>query len=301
MKIEDIKRILILGSGTMGVQMGIQSAMNGYDVRIFIRNPAKNDKVWDDIQKRTNWIVSQEVISREEADQMLKRIYTTNDPADAAKDADLLSESIPEIVSVKRELFERFNKLCPKHTIFTTNTSMLLPSWLAKSTGRPERFLALHTNNPIFITKTADIMGHPGTAKEVLDVTIEFSRRIGLTPIVLDKEYPGYITNALLLALINKALELVVNGIATPQQVDKSWMSTMKIGIGIFGIMDSIGLDVGLGLREQHALKTGDKQAMAIYEYLKTSFVDKGHLGIKTGQGFYKYPNPEYENPDFII
>ena len=283
----------------MGVQMGIQSAMHGYDVSIFIRNPAKNDIVWDDIQKRTNRIVSEEVISREEADQMLKRIYTTNDPADAAKDADLLSESVPEIVSVKREVFERFNKLCPKHTIFTTNTSVLLPSWLAKSTGRPERFLALHTNNPIFITKTADIMGHPGTAKEVISITIEFSRRIGLTPIVLDKEHPGYITNALLLALINKALELVVNGIATPQQVDKSWMKTMKIRIGIFGIMDSIGLDVGLGLREQHAKKTGDKQAMAIYEYLKTNFVDKGHLGVKTGQGFYKYPNPEYENPDF--
>jgi len=299
MKIEDIKRVLILGSGTMGVQMGIQSAMHGYDVRIFIRNPEKNDIVWDDIQKRTNWIVSEEVISREEADQMLKRIYTTNDPADAAKDVDLLSESVPEIVSLKRELFERFNKLCPKHTIFTTNTSMLLPSWLAKSTGRPERFLALHTNNPIFLTKTADIMGHPGTAKEVLSLIIEFSRRIGLKPIVLDKEHPGYITNALLLALINKALELVVNGIATPQQVDKSWMSTMKMRIGIFGIMDSIGLDVGLGLRKQHALKTGDKQAMAIYEYLKTSFVDKGHLGVKTGQGFYKYPNPEYENPDF--
>ena len=106
MKIENLKRILILGSGTMGVQMGIQSAMHGYDVSIFIRNPAKNDIVWDDIQKRTNRIVSEEVISREEADQMLKRIYTTNDPADAAKDVDLLSESIPEIVSLKREIFE---------------------------------------------------------------------------------------------------------------------------------------------------------------------------------------------------
>ncbi|GAH05205.1 unnamed protein product, partial [marine sediment metagenome] len=103
MKIEDIKRILILGSGTMGVQMGMQSAMHGYDVSIFIRNPAKNNIVWDDIQKRTNWIVSQGLISKEEADQMLKRIYTTNDPADAAKDVDLLSESVPEIVSLKEK------------------------------------------------------------------------------------------------------------------------------------------------------------------------------------------------------
>ncbi|MFW9897162.1 MAG: 3-hydroxyacyl-CoA dehydrogenase NAD-binding domain-containing protein, partial [Candidatus Thorarchaeota archaeon] len=116
MNIDDIKRVFILGSGTMGVQIGIQSAMNGYDVSIFIRNPAKNEIVWEDIRKRTDWIVRREVINREEADQMLKRIYTTNDPADAAKDADFLSESVPEIPSLKKELFEKFNKLCPEKT-----------------------------------------------------------------------------------------------------------------------------------------------------------------------------------------
>lgn len=300
MKIDDIKRILILGSGTMGVQIGIQSAMHGYQVSIFVRNPAKNDIVWDDIKKRTDWIVRREVISREEADQMLKRIYTTNDPGDAAKDADLLSESVPEIPSLKKELFEKFNKLCPEHTIFTTNTSTLLPSMLAESTGRPERFLAFHCNNPVFITKTVDIMGHPGTLKEVLDITIEFSRRIGIIPIVLEKEQPGYIINSLLGGLMGRALELVANGVATPQQVDKCWMSNMKIGIGIFGIMDNNGLDVGWELREKYALSSGDKQAKAIYEYLKTNFIDKGHLGRKTGQGFYKYPKPEYKNPDFL-
>jgi len=261
MKIDDIKRILIIGSGTMGVQIGIQSAMHGYQVSIFVRNPAKNDIVWDDIKKRTDWIVRREVISREEADQMLKRIYTTNDPADAAKDADFLSESVPEIPSLKKELFEKFNKLCPEHTIFTTNTSTLLPSMLAESTGRPERFLAFHCNNPVFVTKTVDIMGHPGTLKEVLDITIEFSRRIGIIPIVLEKEQPGYIINSLLGGLMGRALELVANGVATPQQVDKCWMSNMKIGIGIFGIMDNNGLDVGWELREKYALSSGDKQA----------------------------------------
>ena len=300
MKIDDIKRILILGSGIMGVQIGIQSAMHGYQVSIFVRNPAKNDIVWDDIKKRTDWIVRREVISREEADQMLKRIYTTNDPADAAKDADLLSESVPENPSLKKELFEKFNELCPEHTIFTTNTSTLLPSRLAESTGRPERFLAFHCNNPVFVTKTVDIMGHPGTSKEVLDLTIEFSRRIGLIPLILEKEQPGYIINTLLGGLLGKALELVANGVATPQQVDKCWMSNMKIGIGIFGIMDNNGLDIGWEMREKYALSSGDKQAKAIYEYLKTNFIDKGHLGRKTGQGFYKYPNPEYKNRDFL-
>jgi len=300
MKIDDIKRIFILGSGTMGVQIGIQSAMYGYQVSIFIRNPAKNDIVWDDIKKRTDWIVRREVIRREEADQMLKRIYTTNEPADAAKDADLLSESVPEIPSLKKELFEKFNKLCPKHTIFTTNTSTLLPSKLAESTGRPEKFLAFHCNNPVFITKTVDIMGHAGTSKEALDITIEFSRKIGLIPIILEKEQPGYIINSLLGGLMGRALELVANGVATPQQVDKCWMSNMKIGIGIFGIMDNNGLDVGWELREKYALSSGDKKAKAIYEYLKTNFIDKGHLGRKTGQGFYKYPKPEYKNPDFL-
>ena len=300
MNIDDIKRIFILGSGIMGVQIGIQAAMHGYQVSIFVRNPAKNDIVWNDIKKRTDWIVRREVISREEADQMLKRIYTTNDPAEAAKDADLLSESVLENPSLKKGLFEKFNKLCPEHTIFTTNTSTLLPSKLAESTGRPERFLAFHCNNPVFVTRTVDIMGHPGTSKEVLDITIEFSRRIGLIPLILEKEQPGYIINTLLGGLLGKALELVANGVATPQQVDKSWMSNMKVGIGIFGIMDSNGLDIGWKMREKYALSSGDKQAKAIYEYLKTNFIDKGHLGRKTGQGFYKYPNPEYKNPDFL-
>ncbi|MFX1455550.1 MAG: 3-hydroxyacyl-CoA dehydrogenase [Promethearchaeota archaeon] len=300
MNIDDIKRVFILGSGTMGVQIGIQSAMNGYDVSIFIRNPAKNEIVWEDIRKRTDWIVRREVINREEADQMLKRIYTTNDPADAAKDADFLSESVPEIPSLKKELYEKFNKLCPEKTIFTTNTSTLLPSMLAESTGRPEKFLAFHCNNPVFITKTVDIMRHPGTSQEILDITVEFSRRIGLIPIILEKEQPGYIINTLLGGLMGRALELVANGVATPQQVDKCWISNMKVGIGIFGIMDSNGLDVGWEMREKYALTSGDKQAKAIYDYLKTNFIDKGHLGRKTGQGFYKYPNPEYKDPDFL-
>ena len=300
MKIDDIKRILILGSGVMGVQIGIQAAMHGYQVSIFVRNPAKNDIVWNDIKKRIDWIVRREVISREEADQTLKRIYTSNDPADAAKDADFLSESVFENPSLKKEIFEKFNKLCPEHTIFTTNTSTLLPSRLAESTGRPERFLAFHCNNPVFVTRTVDIMGHPGTSKEVLDITIEFSRRIGLIPLILEKEQPGYIINTLLGGLLPKALELVANGVATPQQVDKSWMSNMKVGIGLFGIMDSNGLDIGWEMREKYALSSGNEQEKTIYEYLKTNFIDKGHLGRKTGQGFYKYPNPEYKNPDFL-
>jgi len=300
MKIDDIKRICILGSGIMGVQIAIQSAMHGYQVSIYVRNPEKNGIVWDDIKKRTDWIVRRKVISREEADQMLKRIYTTNDPEDAAKDADILSESVPEIPSLKKELFEKFNKLCPERTIFTTNTSTLLPSILAESTGRPERFLAFHCNNPVFITKTVDIMGHPATSKEALGLAIEFSRRIGLIPIVLEKEHPGYIINSLLIRLMGRALELVANGVATPQQVDKSWMSNMKIGIGIFGIMDNNGIDVGWELREKYALSSGDKQAKVVYEYLKTNFIDKGHLGRKTGQGFYKYPKPEYKDPNFL-
>ena len=300
MKIDDIKRVFILGSGIMGVQIAIQSAMHGYQVSIFVRNPEKNGIVWDNIKKRTDWIVRREVISREEADQMLKRIHTTSDPEDAAKDADILSESVPEIPSLKKELFVKFNKLCPEHTIFTTNTSTLLPSLLAESTGRPEKFLAFHCNNPVFITKTVDIMGHPGTSKETLDLAIEFSRKIGLIPIILEKEQPGYIINSLLGGLMGRALELVANGVATPQQVDKSWMNNMKIGIGIFGIMDNNGIDVGWELREKYVLSSGDKQAKVVYEYLKSNFIDKGHLGRKTGQGFYKYPKPEYKDPNFL-
>ncbi|MHA1729806.1 MAG: 3-hydroxyacyl-CoA dehydrogenase [Promethearchaeota archaeon] len=300
MKIEDIRSITIIGSGTMGLQIGIQCAMHGYNVRIFVRNPAKTEIVRDSLKKRIDWIVKRKVLDREEADQTIERIYLTNDPADAAKNADLISESVPEIPSLKRELFAKFNKLCPERTIFTTNTSSLLPSMLAESTGRPEKFLAVHCNNPVFITKTTDIMGHKGTSEEIFNLVVEFTRSIGLIPIILKKEQPGYIINSLLGVLFNKSLELVATGVATPQQVDKCWMATMAAPIGPFGIMDHNGLDVGWEMREQHAKKSGDKLALAIYQYLKSNYVDKGHLGRKTGQGYYQYPNPEYKNQDFL-
>lgn len=300
MNLKGIKKILIIGSGTMGLQIGIQSAIHGYNVNIFVRNPKKNEIVWKSIHKSTDWIVRLKILTREEADEMLKRIYTTNDPADAAKDVDLLSESVPEIPSLKKGIYEKFNTLCPERTIFTTDTSSLLPSMLAENTGRPSKFIALHFNNPVWITKTADIMPHPGTSEDVFNLIVEFSRSLGLIPIILKTEQSGYIINTLLGGLMERSMGLVVRGVTTPQQVDKSWMATMKTPIGPFGIMDNNGLDVGWEMRVRYAEKSGDKVALATVKYLKENFIDKGHLGRKTGKGFYDYPGPEYKHPDFM-
>jgi 3-hydroxybutyryl-CoA dehydrogenase len=300
MTLKDIKRILVIGSGTMGLQIAIQSAMNGYNVRIFVRNPKKNEIVWKSIHRSTDWIVRLKILTREKADEMLKRLYTTNNPADAAENVDILSESVPEIPSLKKEIFEQFNKLCPERTIFTTDTSSLLPSMLAENTGRPSKFIALHFNNPVWITKTADVMPHPGTSEDVFNLIVEFSRSIGLIPIILKTEHPGYIINTLLIGLMESSMSLVVSGVATPQQVDKSWMATMKTPIGPFGIMDNNGLDVGWEMRVKNTEKSGDKVALATVKYMKENFIDKGHLGRKTGKGFYNYPHPEYKHPDFM-
>ena len=132
----------------------------------------------------------------------------------AAAEADLVSESVPEDPALKGRVFAELHALCPPRTIFTTNTSTLLPSMFAAATGRPDRFLALHFHLPVWDANVADVMAHPGTAPEVVETVTGFARRIGQIPILSAKEQPGYVFNTMLNALLGAALELAAGGVA---------------------------------------------------------------------------------------
>ena len=132
-------------------------------------------------------------------------------------------EAVPEKLELKREVFAQLGQLAPEKTIFATNSSSLLPSAMAESTGRPERFLAMHFANEIWVHNTAEIMGHPGTDPAVYRVVVEFARRIGMVPIELKKEQPGYIINSLSIPWLGAAMELLVAGGADPETIDNVW------------------------------------------------------------------------------
>jgi len=222
----------------------------------------------------------------------------TSDADKAGKNADFVSESVPEDPELKGRVFGRFNDICPPRTVFTTNTSSLIPSMIAEATGRPDRFAAFHFHDVRF-NNIVDIMPHPGTSEDTLQMVKDFAESIGQVAIVLKKENFGYVFNAMLMELLKSAQSLAANKVAEVADIDRAWMGVMHTLVGPFGIMDSIGLDTVWKITDYWANQLKDPQAMANAAFLK-QYVDKGYLGVKTGKGFYTYPDPAFERPGFI-
>jgi 3-hydroxybutyryl-CoA dehydrogenase len=293
-KLTDIKNVLILGSGTLGLRIGLQSAISGFNTTIYDIHEAAfttAKKIQSSILKN---LVERNILTSEEADAAKQRITFTTDAAKAATDADFVSESVVEDLEVKKKVWAQFATLCPPHTLFTTNTSYLMPSYFAAETGRPERFCAFHFHD-VFWANVVDIMPHPATAPWVTTLLMELGQKLNQTPVLVKKESPGYIFNAMLVALIGAAGALVTYEISSIEDVDRSWMGNFKMEMGPFGILDNIGLET-----VWHVTNTLTDTKSKKFAALLKEYVDAGKLGVKTGEGFYKYPNPAFQQSDFI-
>ena len=214
----------------------------------------------------------------------LKRIALLSDLGAAVADADLVIEAVPEVLSIKQALYEKLAGLAPDRTIFATNSSTLLPSDLKAYTGRPDRFLALHFANSIWKFNTAEVMGTDDTDPAVFDALIAFASAIGMVPIPVRKEKAGYVLNSLLVPLLNAAADLAAGGYAEPEDVDKVWRIATGAPMGPFQIYDIIGLNTPYNI-----LSHGDEHAQSLAAWLKENYIDKGRLGIASGEGFYSY------------
>ncbi len=298
MNIEDIKTVLIVGSGNMGQQIGFQCAASGYDVIFYDVSQEMLDKAMRRVAKLAGNYIDGGRLAREEADAALGRIRMESDAQKAGESADFISESVPEDPELKAKVFAQFHKVCPPHTIFTTNTSSLVPSMFAEATGRPEKFAAFHFHDTRF-SNVVDIMPHPGTSDETVALIEAFAERIGQVAILLKKENFGYVFNAMLMELLRSAQSLAANGVAEVKDVDRAWMGVMHTMVGPFGIMDSIGIDTVWKVTDYWARQLNDEQAIANADFLK-KYVDTGELGVKTGKGFYTYPDAAFLKPGFI-
>jgi len=302
MELKDIKKVLILGAGTMGQQIGFVCAMHEYNVTIY--------DISDDILKASMQRIEKLGASfflpfgRITADQLkdiMGRITATSDPNVAAIDADIINESVPENPDLKAKVFAQFNKLCPERTIFTTNTSLLLPSKFAAATGRPEKFAALHFHD-VRVNNVVDVMPHPGTDPAVTQLVHDFAESIGQIAIMLHRENNGYVFNAMISSLCTSAMTLVTTGVASIEDVDRAWMGVTRMPIGPFGIMDQMGLKTVWNVNEYWAHNTQDipdNQMQVNADFLK-QYVDRGELGAKTKKGFYSYPLPKYTQAGFL-
>lgn len=300
MNIEDIRRVLIVGAGSMGQQIALQCAVNGYEVIVYDTFPAALKTATERIKNLAALVVGQERLSRDESFAALARISFTTNPEDGAT-ADLLSESVPEDPELKASVFAQFNRICPPRTIFTTNTSTLVPSMYAEATGRPGQFAAFHFHQYVWESNLVDIMPHPGTSQETIQLLSAFAKRIGQVPLVFKKEHAEYVVNAIIGAINSTAINLVFrDDVASVEDIDRAVMIVLKMPMGPFGGLDFVGLDTVWHIAQSKAKLTGDPEVQANADRLKREYIDKGFLGVKSGRGFYTYPNPAFARPGFL-
>jgi len=295
-----IQNVTIAGGGTLGSQIAWQSAFRGFKVIVYdaFDNGLENSKAFH--KQFAALFLNQRGATQKEVDDTLGRLNYTTDLREAVKDADIISESVPENDEIKKSFYKELSKVAPEKTIFTTNTSTTLPSDYAAVTGRPDKFCALHFANGIWDANIGEVMGHAGTDKVVFDRVVEFAKEIGMIPIKLYKEQNGYVLNTLLIPLLNAALDLLVKEVSDIESIDKTWMISTRAPMGPGIIMDMIGLKTVYDVNKLWGDKLNDKAFLDRAEYVKKKHINKGNLGISTGEGFYKYPNPKFEEPNFL-
>lgn len=283
----NIRNVTVLGTGVLGSQIAFQTAYSGFDVTAY----DISNEVLDKAKTRFEGLVAtykSEVDGAAEgkADAALSRLTLTTDLTDAVADADLVIEAVPEDIEIKRDLYSKLAAAAPEKTVFATNSSTLLPSAIKDSTGRPDRFLALHFANQVWKFNTAEVMGTSDTNPAVFQTVAEFASEIGMVPIELKKEKAGYLLNSLLVPFLNAAGLLVADGYADPEAVDKTWKIATGAPLGPFQIYDIIGLTT-----PYHITRAGGPDAQRLATFLKENYIDKGKLGVATGEGFYRYPS----------
>jgi 3-hydroxybutyryl-CoA dehydrogenase len=294
--IEDIGTVAYIGAGTMGCVNSLVAAVSGYDV---VLHDASGE-VLRSLRQRHDGVgaslVSSGYCTGDQLADGLKRVSSTSDLAEALSNADLVSESIPEDRDAKRSVHRQADELAPPKTMLTTNTSTLLVSDVDDVVARGDRFAALHSHRGSLLH---DIVGGPRTSADTIDVLRRFVESLGGTPIVLKKEHTGYVFDSINGEVLSMAVRLVLDGHATVEQVDRAWMRDRGAPMGPFGMMDLVGLDT---LLDRWSRQTNDVFRDELRRRIEPFLVDhvrRGRLGQKSGAGFYHYPRPAYQHPDF--
>ena len=285
-----LRNVTVLGTGVLGSQIAYQTAYRGFDVVAYDIDDAALEAAKQRFARLADTYVAEGVEGAADgkAQEALGRITRSADLGEAVAKADLVIEAIPENLEIKRATYEQLATLAPERTIFATNSSTLLPSDLAPFTGRADRFLALHFANRVWVHNTAEVMGTEATSPEVFQAVARFAAEIGMVPIEIKKEKAGYLLNSLLVPFLQAAGELLVDGIAEPDAIDKTWRIGTGAPMGPFQIYDIVGLTTAYNI----SMMGGAKQ-QAFAALIKERYLDQGKLGVATGEGFYSYPKGE--------
>lgn len=294
----NIKNVTVAGTGVLGSQIAFQTAFKGFNVSSYDINDEALENAKDKFKVLMERYQADKYGTKEEVEAAYNRISLFTDLGKAVENADLVIEAVPELLDVKKDFYTKLAEVAKENTIFASNSSTMVPSQLVEFTGRPEKYLHLHFANEIWKLNIAEIMKHEATSPEVFEEVIEFAKAIAMVPIPLHKEQPGYVLNTLLVPHLKAGMQLVADGIAEPEIVDKTWMISTGSPIGPFAFLDIIGPNTPYNLYKAWG-DQGDELSAKVALWLKTEYLDKGKMGTANGKGVYTYPNPAYQDPNF--
>ena len=316
------RKVVIAGGGVLGTQIGLICAYHGFDTTFWLRSESSIGRTTPKIERYSalmledlakakalignpiggmlyprGLIRSWQGITAEAIDTLIEegkknfaeKVHIELDLKKALSGAYIVIESMTEEPKAKIGMYEAMRDLLDEDTILCTNSSTLLPSMFAAYTGRPEKYCALHFANTIWKNNTGEVMGHPGTDPAIYQKVVEFAAAIGMVPLQLHKEQPGYILNSMLVPFLSAAQALWANGVADPETIDLTWRLATSAPAGPFQILDIVGLETAYNINQ---MKPAAQQEGTL-EYrmgkLLKEKIDRGETGVNAGKGFYDY------------
>jgi 3-hydroxybutyryl-CoA dehydrogenase len=278
-------KVSVIGGGTMGNGIAQVFAQNGNEVNLIDVKQEFLDRAMGTIEKNLGRMVKKEKITEEDAKATLARLNPATS-LDAAADSDLVVEAVFENFEVKKEIFLTLDKVCKADAILASNTSSISLTKIAACTGRPQNVIGMHFMNPVPIMKLVEVICGQATSEETLNKVTQWSQDLGKVPVTV-QDYPGFISNRVLMPMINEAIYCLMEGVADKDAIDTVMKLGMAHPMGPLTLADFIGLDICLDIMNVLYDGFGDSKYRPCP--LLRRMVDAGYLGRKSGQGFFNY------------
>jgi 3-hydroxybutyryl-CoA dehydrogenase len=293
-----IQKVAVIGTGTLGVQIALMAAHYSGEAKTYDPDEKAFDRVLNLIRQRMANAARKTLPPFENMDEGVRKIRRCASLGEAVADADLVIEAVPENLELKRKIFQQMDRLSPREAILATNSSSIPVSKIESATSRPEKCLNIHFYSPDLGRNIVDLMGGSRTSGETMEAGRRWILSIGCVPLPVKKELLGFCFNRIWRAIKRESLHMWAGGHVDFRDIDRGYMIWNGVSQGPFALMDQVGLDVVYGIEMVYYEESKDPKDHPP-EALK-KMIERNELGVKTGKGFYTYPNPEYKDADFL-